>query len=119
MELWAAEQAGQKDRLRTRLRRRAPRWMRLEGCLVNIEGEGAPWMPTRLAPLAANVLSGLSSTPGPPLTTETLSDDGTVGVKRKAGEDFYAPPQTSGKSVKAGAAVGLVVSETTSKGGGL
>lgn len=49
------------------------------------EGEGAPWKAPGLAPLVVSVLPGLSSTRGPPLAAERLSDGGQGVVHYKIG----------------------------------
>lgn len=58
---------------------------------ANDVGEGAPWTSAELAPLVANVLTGLPSTPRPPLTAEGLSDEGGDGVKAIAGVYSFGP----------------------------
>lgn len=57
------------------------------------EGERAPWSAPGLASVAVNVLTGLSSTPHPPLATKALSDALVEGVKEIFG---HARKRSSG-----------------------
>ncbi len=107
-----------KEEKGTRLRRRAP-WPRtVEKNLANDAGEGAPWKSARLAPLVANVLPGLPSTPGPQLTAEGVSDGGAVEHKVIPERPIQVRQTVIGNSEKAGAGTRTAVSDTMLNGGG-